>query len=93
MYVKLPTFCDDQEEDLTYTLTKSDASALDSWMIWDDTERILQGLVPQAKSAYVELTMTGTDADSLSASSNFKVNFVSKPYLNKALQNFNIRTE
>lgn len=37
--------------------------------------------------------MTGTDVDGLSASASFKVYYVSKPYLNRALTNFQIRTE
>eukprot|EP00347_Sterkiella_histriomuscorum_P002714 403367090 len=89
----VPTYCDDQTAALTYTLTKSTGSAVDSWMIWDGTVQTLQGLVPQAKSAYTELTMTGTDADGLTTSTNFKVYFVSKPYLNKALKNYQIRTD
>lgn len=78
----LPTFCDDQTAPLTYTLTQASGAALDSWMIWDGTVQTLQGLVPQAKSAYTTLTMTGTDVDSLSASASFNVYYVSKPYLN-----------
>lgn len=37
--------------------------------------------------------MVGTDKDGLSAKAYFYINFVSKPYLNKALTNYQIRTE
>jgi len=37
--------------------------------------------------------MTGTDKDGLSASATFRINFESKPYLNKALTNWQIRTK
>ncbi len=93
MTYSLPAFCDDQTENLTYTLTKSDGTALYSWIIWDGITRTLQGLVPQATVDFVTLMMTGTDKDGLSTSSTFKINFESKPYLNKALTNWQIRTQ
>ena len=41
MTYQVPTFCDDQTEPLTYTLTKAGGTPTDSWMIWDGTVQTL----------------------------------------------------
>ncbi len=53
----------------------------------------MQGVVPPMKVAFQEFTLTGTDSDDLSASASFKITYQSKPYLNRALKNFQIRTD
>jgi hypothetical protein len=93
MSYSTPQFCDDQPETMKYTLSKADGSPPDQWMIWDGYRRTLQGLAPISKSSSIEMKVTGTDADDYSVSTNFKIFFLSKPCLNKAIENYSIRTE
>ena len=53
----------------------------------------MTGLVPIGKYQFLNMKMTGTDKGGLSTSSVFNISFVSKPYLNRALDNYEIRTE
>lgn len=78
---------------MTYTLTLANGGTVPTWMIWTGSTQVLQGLVPQSTVAFTELKMTGTDKDGLTCSSNFKLYYQSKPYLNNPLKNFEIRTE
>jgi hypothetical protein len=61
-------------------------------MIWNPDTMTLQGLVPEPKSKYDTLMLVGTDSNKVSVSMTFKVYYLSKPYLNKAISNFKIRT-
>jgi hypothetical protein len=90
MFYQAPALCDDQSEPLTYTLTKSDGNGLDQWIIWDKVARSITGLVPVTtdNKKIMFFKMTGTDEDGLSASVIFNISFVSKPYLNRAIDNY-----
>ena len=78
---------------MNYVLTKGDGTGLDQWMMWDKNTRTMTGLVPIGKYQFLNMKMTGTDKGGLSTSSVFNISFVSKPYLNRALDNYEIRTE
>lgn len=97
MYYTLTGFCNYMNLTMTYTLTKSDGSALDSWMIFNPTSLTLQGLVPYPKTSYVTLKLTATETASTGTeytiSETFNVYYLSKPYLNTALPDFSIRTQ
>jgi hypothetical protein len=62
-------------------------------MIWDKNTRSMTGLVPIGKYQFLNFKMTGTDLGGLSTSAFFNITFISKPYLNRALENYEIRTE
>jgi len=93
MFYQAPEFCDDQSEDLNYVLTKGDGTGLDQWMIWDKTERIMTGLVPVGQYKLLYMRLTGTDKNGLSTNALFNITFISKPYLNRQIDNYEVRTE
>lgn len=93
MFYQAPEFCDDQSEDLNYVLTKGDGTGLDQWMIWDKTERIMSGLVPVGQYKLLYMRLTGTDKNGLSTNTLFNITFISKPYLNRQIDNYEVRTE
>ena len=97
MYETLPTFCDasvtsQSQSTITYALTYADGSKLDSWIIWDGLSQTMQGIVPPTTVSNQSFMMTGTNKYGSTCSSNFKVTYQSKPYLNRAIPNAKIRT-
>ena len=62
-------------------------------MLWDSYSRTVTGLVPISSEKLQWFKVTATDKDGMSASSFFNVSFISKPYLNRAIDNYAIRTE
>jgi hypothetical protein len=62
-------------------------------MLWDSYSRTVTGLVPISSEKLQWFKVTATDMDGMSASSFFNVTFISKPYLNRAIDNYAIRTE
>jgi hypothetical protein len=53
----------------------------------------MSGLVPIGVYKFLFMRITGTDKGGLSTSTLFNITFVSKPYLNRAIDNYEIRTE
>lgn len=62
-------------------------------MLFDKTSRTMSGLVPITTQKMQFMKLTGTDKTGLSASAIFNISYVSKPYLNRALDNYAVRTE
>jgi hypothetical protein len=62
-------------------------------MIWDKTARIMTGLVPVGQYKFLYMRLTGIDKNGLSANALFNITFISKPYLNRQIDNYEIRTE
>lgn len=73
MYYTLTGFCNYLNAAMTYTLTKSDYSSLDSWMIWNALTMTVSGLVPPPKYSSVELRLTGCDSSGSCISQTFTV--------------------
>lgn len=93
MFYQAPQFCDNQKEPLNYVLTKGDGTGLDQWMLWDKNTLTMSGLVPIGIYKFLHMKLTGTDKTGLSTSALFNITFVSRPYLNRPLDNYAIRTE
>lgn len=62
-------------------------------MIWDKTARIMTGLVPVGQYKLLYMRLTGTDKNGLSTNALFNITFISKPYLNRQIDNYEVRTE
>lgn len=93
MFKTMTGYCEVMGTTLTYTLTYSDGSALDDWMIFNPTALTVQGLVPTPKADYVTLMLSATDSDNFKLTSTFKIYFLSKPYLYKELPDHELRTK
>jgi len=50
-------------------------------MNWDGKTRTVVGLVPVTKITQSQYSVVAIDPNGMTASSNFYINFISKPYL------------
>lgn len=62
-------------------------------MLWDSYSRTVTGLVPISTEKLQWFKVQATDKEGMSASAFFNVSFISKPYLNRPIDNYAIRTE
>jgi hypothetical protein len=92
MYYALDGYCNFLNETMKYKLVKSTGAKLDDWMIFNDISLTISGLVPAPVREYDIFKLIATDPQGVSISSNFRVYYLSKPYLNKDLPDFKIRT-
>jgi hypothetical protein len=67
------TFTDPQAEQLTYSATLSNGSALPSWLSFNATTKAFSGAVPNTATG-LSIKVTATDTSGLSASETFAVN-------------------
>jgi Ca2+-binding RTX toxin-like protein len=72
----------DLGEDLIYTATKSDGSALPSWLVFDATTRTFSGTPPTGAGGNLDVRVTATDASSAAVSDVFTIAVSSIPVIN-----------
>ena len=80
-----PEFCDQEDTDFEYKLTKGDGSPIPSWMSFNSTTRMVTGIPLLTDTGVVSFEYSAKDSGGLIGTEIFNILVNSKPIVNKEI--------